>query len=181
MGKVDPNHWSNDQRTLRTNLVRTEDKTTWYTWLRMRTQTCVKVVMLPYLLGVVDPQLQWMHDQNWLLDHSAPCSVSKLSYYLVPNMCCLCCVLQLLANPCTWFVTFIWWVALILSFLVDLLSCSSTVLWILIYLCQNYWIQFVFLHFNCKLTYWTILITALICCILLMPTKCSECNVLQTW
>jgi len=43
MGKVSPNHWSNDQRTLRTNLVRSEDKTTWYTWF-MRTQTCVQVV-----------------------------------------------------------------------------------------------------------------------------------------
>jgi len=42
MGKVGPNHWSNDQRTVRTNLVTSEDKITWYTWF-MRTQICVKV------------------------------------------------------------------------------------------------------------------------------------------
>jgi len=85
MGKVHPNHWSNDQRTLRTNLVRSKDKTTCYTWF-LRTQTCVKVFIY-YILTFTVTALGFL-EHFWFI---------KCRWWGFKNTCadlCNCCSLH---------------------------------------------------------------------------------------
>jgi len=96
MGKVHPNHWAKDQRTLRTNLVRSEDKSTWYTWF-VRTQTCVKVVIFTGRLSSKLWMLWWQQQKKLVQSGGAPRAVTNCiiaivaGCLLLPALCWCSC------------------------------------------------------------------------------------------